>query len=82
MTGNIQASFVKRTRDAKMNAGIAAIATKLAKENNDILFKKSSIAKRMFMTSKIQILKKYGAQARMEYMKISHSNNYGEDKVK
>ena len=82
MVGNIQTSFVKRTRDAKTNAGIAAIATKLAKENNDILFKKSSIAKRMFMTSKMQILKKYGAQARMEYMKISHSNNYGEDKVK
>lgn len=82
MAGNIQSSFVKRTRDAKMNAGIAAIATKLAKENNDILFKKSSMAKRMFMNSKMQILKKYGAQARMEYMKISHSNNYGEDKVK
>lgn len=82
MAGNIQSSFVKRTRDAKMNAGIAAIATKLAKENNDILFKKSSMAKRMFMNSKMQILKKYGAQARMEYMKISHSNSYGEDKVK
>ena len=82
MAGNIQTSFVKRTRDAKMNAGIAAIATRLAKENNDILFKKSSRAKRMFMTSKTQILKKYGAQARIEYMKSSHSNSYGEDKVK
>jgi hypothetical protein len=57
MAGNIQTSFVKRTRDAKMNAGIAAIATRLAKENNDILFKKSSRAKRMFMSSKMQILK-------------------------
>ena len=39
MAANIQTTFVKRTRDAKMNAGIAAIAARLAKENNDILFR-------------------------------------------
>ena len=66
---NIQTSFVKRTKEAKMNASIAAIAAKLAKTNNDILWKKSNKAKKLFIVSKAGILKKYGPQARVEWMK-------------
>lgn len=66
---NIQTSFVKRTKEAKMNAGIAAIAAKLAKTNNDILWQKSNRAKKLFIASKVGILKKYGPQARVEWMK-------------
>ena len=48
---NIQTTFIKRTKDAKMNAGIAAIASKLAKTNNDILWQKSNRAKKLFISS-------------------------------
>lgn len=70
---NIQSSFVKRTREAKMNAAIAAIASKLAKQNNDILWQKSNRSKRLFIASKNAIIKKYGPQARVEWMKASNN---------
>ena len=72
---NIQTTFIKRTRDAKMNAGIAAIAARLAKENRDILWVKEDRAKRTFMKTKAQIIKKYGAQARMEWQKIMNGSS-------
>lgn len=72
---NIQTTFIKRTRDAKMNAGIAAIAAKLAKENRDILWVKESRAKSAFMKAKAQIVKKYGPQARIEWQKIINGSN-------
>lgn len=72
---NIQSTFIKRTRDAKMNAGIAAIAAKLAKENRDILWVKESRAKSAFMKAKAQIVKKYGPQARIEWQKIINGSN-------
>ena len=72
---NIQTTFIKRTRDAKMNAAIAAIAAKLAKENRDILWVKESRAKSTFMKAKAQIVKKYGPQARIEWQKIINGSN-------
>ena len=72
---NIQSTFIKRTRDAKMNAGIAAIAAKLAKENRDILWVKESRAKSAFIKAKAQIVKKYGPQARIEWQKIINGSN-------
>ena len=72
---NIQTTFIKRTRDAKMNAGIAAIASRLAKEHRDILWTKESKAKATFMKTKAQIVKKYGPQARMEWQKIINGKN-------
>lgn len=72
---NIQSTFIKRTRDAKMNAGIAAIAAKLAKENRDILWVKETRAKSAFMKAKAQIVKKYGPQARIEWQKIINGSN-------
>ena len=70
---NIQTSFIKRTKEAKMNASIAAIAAKLAKTNNDILWQKSNRAKKLFIASKAGILKKYGPQARVEWMKLMNN---------
>lgn len=72
---NIQTTFIKRTRDAKMNAAIAAIAAKLAKENRDILWVKESRAKSAFIKAKAQIVKKYGPQARIEWQKIINGAN-------
>ena len=72
---SIQTTFVKRTRDAKMNAGIAGIAARLAKENRDILWVKESRAKAAFVKAKAQIVKKYGPQARIEWQKIINGTN-------
>ena len=72
---NIQTSFIKRTRDAKMNAGIAAIAARLAKENRDILWVKESRAKAAFIKTKAQIVKKYGPQARIEWQKLMNGSS-------
>lgn len=79
---NIQTTFIKRTKDAKMNAGIAAIASKLAKTNNDILWQKSNRAKKLFIVSKNAILKKYGPQARVEWMKSANNAAKTESKNK
>lgn len=79
---NIQTTFIKRTKEAKMNAAIAAIAAKLAKTNNDVLWQKSNKAKRLFMASKAGILKKYGPQARIEWMKSINTAAKTESKDK
>lgn len=79
---NIQTTFIKRTKEAKMNAGIAAIASKLAKTNNDILWQKSNRAKNLFISSKNAILKKYGPQARVEWMKSMNNAAKTESKNK
>ena len=68
-----QTTFVKRTRDAKKNSGVAAIATRLAKANNDILWKKSTRGKKMFIAAKAAILKKYGMLAKVEWQKQLNS---------
>lgn len=61
----VQMSMVKRTLDAKKNAGVAVIAMQLAKDKNDPFWQKASRAKKMFQAAKLAIASKYGAQARM-----------------
>lgn len=65
----VQMSMVKRTLDAKRNAGTSVIAMQLAKDNNDILWKKASKFKKMFQAAKIAVAQKYGSRARMLWTK-------------
>ena len=62
-----QNTFEKRSATAKNNAAIAAIAILLAKNANDPLAKRALGFKRRFLQLKMQIVKKYMAQARARY---------------
>lgn len=65
----IQNSITKRTREAKIAAGSASLAMKLAKDNNDTLYKKSQRFKKLFIEAKKAVMTKYGKRARSEYIK-------------
>jgi len=64
-----QSTMVKRSSEAKKNAAIASIAMQLAKTKNDVLSEKASKHKKLLTAAREAILKKYGPQARSEYMK-------------
>ena len=65
----VQQTMVKRTREAKKNAGVAAIAMKLAKDSDDMFYKKAAKFKKLFVAAKVAIGKKYGPRAKQEWMK-------------
>lgn len=65
----VQSSMVRRTQEAKKNAGVSVIAMQLAKNGQDQLWKKASKFKAMFMAAKTAINKKYGPTARVEWSK-------------
>ena len=76
----VQQSMVKRTREAKKNAAIAAIATKMAKDNGDVLYKKSQKFKKLFFAAKAAISKKYFARARSAWTAQQSSASSSKDK--
>jgi hypothetical protein len=61
--------MVKRTQKAKMNSAIAIIAMQLAKNNKDINVRKAVLGKKILLTARATILKRYGNIARQAYMK-------------
>ena len=65
----VQTTFIKRSREAKKNAGVAAIAMDLAKKNNDIFWKKANKAKKLLIASRMAINKKYKQQATQQWLK-------------
>ena len=65
----VQTSMVKRSQEAKKNAGVSVIAMQLAKNNQDQLWKKASKFKAMFMAAKMAVNRKYGPTARVEWAK-------------
>lgn len=65
----VQTSMVKRSQDAKKNAGVSVIAMQLAKNNQDQLWKKASKFKAMFMAAKMAINRKYGPSAKVQWAK-------------
>jgi len=71
----IQTSFVKRSREAKKNAGVALIAMDLAKKNNDPLWVKSNKAKKLFIFAKQAINKRYKQQAVIAWQKQENLKN-------
>ena len=70
-----QTTITKRTREAKINAGSASYAMKMARDNNDQLWKKANKFKKLFMNAKKAIMTKYGSRARQEYVKRANSSN-------
>jgi len=68
----VQMSMVKRSREAKKNAAIAAISFKLAKQNNDVLYKKSRRFKGLFVAAKRAINAKYASRAKQEWAKLQN----------
>jgi len=65
----VQTTMVKRSREAKKNAAVSVIAMKLAKESEDMQWKRASKFKKLFVAAKEAINKKYGSRARAEYIK-------------
>ncbi len=61
-------SMVKRTQKAKMNAAIAIIAMQIAKNKKDINARKAAVGKKLLITARNNIIKRYGNTARQEYM--------------
>jgi len=66
----IQNSQVKRTVEAKKAAGVASLANKLARDKDDIEYRKAAKYKKLFVAAKEAILRKYGGRAKQEWMKI------------
>jgi hypothetical protein len=61
-------SYTKRTRQAKINAAIGAEALKMAKENNDILYKRANLFKTRWRKMLGAIQMKYGTRAKAKVM--------------
>ena len=61
-------SMTKRTQQAKLNSAVAVIAMQIAKNNKDQNWVKAARAKKLLLNSRAMILKKYGNQARQQYM--------------
>lgn len=62
-------SYTKRTKVAKDNAAIAAIAISIAKHKNDPMAKRALVMKAGFLKFKARLLQKYGPIARSTYYK-------------
>ncbi len=67
-------TMTKRTREAKRNAGIAVMAMKLAKDNQDVQWKKANKFKKLFVAAKAAVLTKYGVRAKTEWMKKQNNS--------
>lgn len=61
-------SMSKITRESKRERGIRGAAFRLAKENNDILFKKSVKFKKLWRLASNKIFIKYRSQAIQKYL--------------
>ncbi len=61
-------SMSKITREAKRTRGIRGEAFRLAKENNDMLYKKSVMFKKMWRVTSDKIYAKYKSQAVRKYL--------------
>lgn len=57
-------TYTKRTKQAKDNAAISAIAMSLGKQANDPLAKRSELFKAKFWEFKRRVIEKYRARAR------------------
>jgi hypothetical protein len=60
-------SYTKRTKMAKDQAGIAALAMSIAKARKDPLARRAEIFKKRWITFKQQVVQKYGPRARSLY---------------
>jgi len=65
----VQTSNVKRTMTAKKNAGVATLAMKIAKDKMDVDWKKASKYKKLFVSAKEAVLRKFKGRAIQEWTK-------------
>ena len=68
MANTLTNSMTKVTRQAKLNRSIGAEAFKMAKENNDVLYKKATKYKKLWKTFVQKIQDKYKARAKATVM--------------
>jgi hypothetical protein len=68
---SVQTTMVKKTREAKRNSAIGVISMNMAKQNDDIQWRKANKYKQLFVAAKQAILKKYGNKAKAEWYKRS-----------
>ena len=61
-------SMVQRSREAKINAAVGAIAVHIAKEKNDPLVHKMMKFRKLWKENKEMIMKKYGALAYQKWV--------------
>jgi len=76
----VQNSQIKRTVEAKRAAGVAALANKIARDKNDVAYRKASKYKKLFVAAKQAILRKYGGRARQEWMKLQSASKESKHK--
>jgi len=65
----VQTSQVKRTLEAKRNAGVAVLAMKLAKDKSDADWRKANKYKKLFVAAKQAVLRKFKGRALQEWQK-------------
>lgn len=70
-------SMSKITRDAKRTRGIRGEAFRLAKENNDILYRKSVMFKKMWRLTSDKIFAKYKSLAIQKYLQAKANRTAG-----
>jgi len=73
-------TMTKRTKEAKKNAGVAVMAMKLAKDKDDMQWKKANKFKKLFVAAKKAVLLKYGVRAKQEWMKKQNTSTAPEKK--
>ena len=64
---HIQTTMVKKTKEAKRSSAVGVIAMNMAKQNDDMLWRKANKFKQLFVAAKEAILKKYGSRARTSW---------------
>ncbi len=77
-----QTSMVRRSREAKKNAAVSVIAMKMARDSDDVQYKKASRFKKLFVAAKIAIGKKYGPRAKVEWTKKQSASGSEQPKPK
>jgi len=68
LTESLFTSMSMRSRDAKMNAVIGAVAVSIAKSKNDVLYGKLKKYKTLWKNTKDQIVQKYGNMAKQKWL--------------
>jgi len=68
LTESLFTTVSTRSRDAKMNAVIGAVAVSIAKSKNDVLYGKLKKYKSLWKSTKDQIVQKYGNMAKQKWL--------------
>jgi len=68
LTENLFSTMTMRTREAKINSAVGAIAVAIARQKNDPLYHKLQKYKKLWKETKAQIISRYGAIAYQKWI--------------